>query len=147
MNRALRTLLLPFLFLSASLAQAASPGETADAFHKALRTGDGKGALSLMGKEATVFEQGFVSSSRDEFAKTQLANANDFAKKTERRIVRKEAWQEGKIAWVMTTTLTTGTYQGQKIDLEGTETMILRLEGADWRITHVHWSAHPREGN
>lgn len=140
----LSRVLLPFCFLGVgAAAQAMSPSDTVQAFHKALTAGDKAAAIALMGKEVTVFEQGFINASRDDYVSTQLDDAIRFAQQTRRVIVRREAWQDGNIAWVMSSTQTTGDFGGQALALEGAETMVLRLDGPDWKITHIHWSAHP----
>jgi ketosteroid isomerase-like protein len=122
-----------------------TPSDTVEAFHKALRLNDGKAALAFMMPDVTVYEQGFTENSRDDWGNHQLADANKFAKDTERRVLRREASQDTETAWVISTTLTSGDFDGRKLELEGTETMLLRREAGSWRIAHIHWSAHPKE--
>lgn len=148
----LRALFAPLLALGAAVAalpaaaQApTTPSDTVEAFHKALRQGDGKAALAFMARDVTVFEQGFTESSRDDWGTRQLPEANQFAKQTERRVLRREASQDTMTALVLSTTLTSGTFDGRKLELEGSETMLLRRDGDGWKIAHVHWSAHPVE--
>lgn len=131
--------------LIASPAWALSPSETVEAFHKALRTGKAEAAVDYLGPEVVVFEQGFINPSRAEFVSSQLQEAADFATRTERRVIRREAWQDGNIAWVLSSTLTVGIFEGRKLELEGAETMVMRKDGEGWKITHIHWSAHPIE--
>lgn len=122
-----------------------TPADTVEAFHKALRIGDGKAALAFMARDVSVFEQGFEETSRDSWGSKQLPDANQFAKQTERRVLRRESSQDTSTASVISTTLTTGEFDGRKLELEGTETMLLRREGDEWKIAHIHWSAHPKE--
>ncbi|MDB5969542.1 MAG: hypothetical protein JWQ90_1992 [Hydrocarboniphaga sp.] len=146
----LSALLAPLLALTViSPARAdapTTPSDTVEAFHKALRQGDGKAALAFMARDITVFEQGFEETSRDSWGSKQLPDANQFAKQTERRVLRREASQDTNTACVISTTLTTGDFDGRKLELEGTETMLLRRDGDGWKIAHIHWSAHPKEG-
>lgn len=139
------SLLLFALLLPALPATAASPSETVDAFHKALRSNKPNEAMNYLGREAVIFEQGFISASPSEYAASELKQATEFATHTERRVIRREAWQDGNIAWVLSSTMTVGVFDGRRLDLEGAETMVLRKEGDGWKITHVHWSAHPIE--
>ena len=130
---------------TASAGAPTTPSDTVEAFHKALRLNDGKAALAFMLPGVTVYEQGFTETSRDDWDKHQLADANAFAKQTERRVLSREASQDTETAWVISTTLTSGDFDGRKLELEGTETMLLRREAGSWRIAHIHWSAHPKE--
>lgn len=141
-SRRFRGLLLSCCLL-APPAWSLSASETVDAFHKALRTGKVEAAVEYLGPEAVVFEQGFINPSRAEYVSTQLQQAADFASRTERQVIRREAWQDGNIAWVLSSTMTVGIFDGRKVELEGAETMVMRKDGEGWKITHIHWSAHP----
>ena len=87
-------------------------------------------------------QQGFTDNSRDDWGSRQLADANQFARQTERRVLRREASQDTNTAWVISTTVTEGQFDGRKLVLDGTETMLLRRGVDGWRIAHIHWSAH-----
>lgn len=137
-----RLLLLGCTAVFAVAAEAGTPADTVEAFHQAIDQGDADGALLFMGSEATVFEQGFVSATRADYAKEALPDAIRFAKVTHREVIRQEAWQNDNIAWVLVTTMTTGDIEGRKIALQGTETVLLRKDGPAWKITHLHDSAH-----
>src|SRR5690349_9350061 len=89
-----------------AVAFAAAPTEALDNFHTAMKKGDGDKAMALLSPEATIYEQGFSETSRDEWKKNQLAEALQFAGHTERRTLRRESKQVGDLAYVMTTTLT-----------------------------------------
>lgn len=125
-----------------TLAQAASPTETLDRFHQTLRENNAPAAMALLAVEAVIFEQGFAETTRAEWANGQIQDAIAFARATERTTLRRESRQVGDIAWVLSTTATTGRFEDRSLALEGTETAILRLEAADWKIVHLHWSAH-----
>lgn len=124
--------------------RAVTPSETLDAFHKALRTHNAEGALAHLALEAVVYEQGFAETSRADWAKNQLPAAMDFAKDTERHVLRRESHQTGDLAWVISTTRTVGDFGARKLELEGTETAVLRKETEVWKIVHLHWSAHEK---
>jgi ketosteroid isomerase-like protein len=132
------------LALAAAPAEPRTPSETVDAFHKALRQGDGRGALEYLAGDVSIFEQGFAESSREDYAKAQLADAAEFARATERRVLRRESGQDTGSAWVLSMTLTTGQFGDRQLALEGAETMLLRRVGDAWKIAHIHWSAHPQ---
>lgn len=137
--------LLLLLACWSSAASAATPAETVDAFHRALREGDGANALAYLDKNVSIFEQGFAESSRDDWARSQLKDAAEFARQTTRRILRRESGMDSNSAWVLSMTLTEGQFGDRKLALVGSETMLLRREGEGWLISHIHWSAHPSE--
>lgn len=120
-----------------------------DAFHTALREKAADKALGLLAEEAVIYEQGFAEVSRKEWARKQLGAAVMFASDTERRILRRESREADDLAWVMTTTRTSVDVDGRhSLQLDGAETAVLRRERGDWKIVHLHWSAHeaPSEG-
>lgn len=128
----------------ATVAIAAAPTEAVDAFHTALKKGDAAKIKDLLSAEATVYEQGFAETSRDDWMTHQLKDAMDFAAHTDYRTLRRESRQVGDLAYVTSTTLTSGDFDGHKLELEGAETMVLRQDMGEWSIVHVHWSAHEK---
>jgi ketosteroid isomerase-like protein len=128
--------------LAPSLQAAGKPSEVLDEFHKSLRTNQPDKVMAILSADAVIYEQGFADVSRDEWLRKQLGNAIAFARDTDRRVVRRQAGESGDMAWVISTTQTTIDVSDRKVVLEGAETAILRLEGGDWKIVHLHWSAH-----
>ncbi|MBL6749182.1 MAG: nuclear transport factor 2 family protein [Nevskia sp.] len=124
-----------------------APVAVVDAFHAALHKGDSAGALRLLSAEVDIFEQGFVDHARANYAGAHIAADVSFAQATERTVLeRRILWFGDNTACVLSQTRTKGTFQGQAIDLIGTETMVLQRAGAAWSISHIHWSAHPGGG-
>jgi ketosteroid isomerase-like protein len=142
--RLLRWVAAGVLSACSAVAFAAAPTEALDGFHTAIEKGDVNKVLSLLAPEVTIYEQGFAETSRDAWATNQLKDAIEFALRTERRTLRRESKQVGDLAYVVTTTLTTGTIEGHKLELEGAETAVLRQEAGVWKIVHLHWSAHEK---
>ncbi len=144
MIQAFRGLLcgLLLMLLAPSLQAAGKPSEVLDEFHKSLRTNQPDKVMAILSADAVIYEQGFAEVSRDEWLRKQLGNAIAFARDTERRVVRRQAGESGNMAWVISTTQTTIDVPDRKVVLDGAETAILRLEGGDWKIVHLHWSAH-----
>ncbi len=148
MSHALPLRLLPALGLllaAAAPAQAASdPAATVDAYHAALKNRDTQTVVNLLALDAVLYEQGFVEKSRGEYAGPHLTADEDFAASTTYAVTdRKILWFGDNAATVVTQNRTTGTYQKQRLNLVGTETMVLRKAGDGWVIQHAHWSAHP----
>jgi hypothetical protein len=115
MKRSACGLLLGAVSVAAIAAQ--GPAEIVEAYHKALAGSDPKAVLAF---------------TRD----------MEFAAKTKREVQSQQASADSSLAWVETLTRTQGTYEGDKVDLSGAETVVLRKDGGDWKIVHVHRSAH-----
>ncbi len=141
--------LLLLLQLSVSTAAGGSltPSEQLNAFHMALRSGNAARAVELLSKDAVIYEQGFAEVSRDEWIAQQLGPAMAFARDAKRDVVRRSTRLVGDAAWVMSNTRTTVSLPERKLVFNGGETAILMKEGDEWKIVHLHWSAHQAETN
>lgn len=138
---------VPVLFAAlapALVAAASTPLETLLRFHTALRENDRETALAQLAANVVIYEQGFADTSRKSWAGGQLQDALDFARNTQRVTLQQQTQRSGDLAWVVSTTQTDGLFEGQVLTLLGTETAILRSEGGDWKIIHLHWSAHEK---
>lgn len=120
--------------------------ETVRLFHAALKSGDGRGAIVRLAEDAIIFEAGGAEMSRREYAEHHLHGDTQFAAATDRTITEQSHGRSGDIAWVMTRSETHGTFRDREIHSLGTETMLLRHTGQEWRIVHIHWSSRPIPG-
>jgi ketosteroid isomerase-like protein len=137
-------LVLSLLALPAALAAAENPqGPEAvtAAFHDALARGDRARVTELLASDVVIFESGGAELSRAEYASHHLGDDMEFAQATKEEVVAREAGESGDAAWVLTRSRTTGTFREKKVDLRGTETMLLRKSADGWRIVHIHWSS------
>jgi ketosteroid isomerase-like protein len=148
-----RLLLCAVLAAPAGAALAApspsTPGPVAavEAFHDALKSGDTSAALRLLSPAATVYEQGFADQTRSDYAGAHLAADAAFAQGTQLQVIeRRIVWLGDNAACVISRDHTTGNFQGHAINLMGTETMVVERSGGSWIIDHIHWSAHPGDG-
>ena len=136
---------LTFLFLLPMLSTIAhaqaGPGEAVEQLHLAIAKADRAMAASILAPNVQIFESGFVERSRDEYLAHHFDADAKFAKSVARKVVRQTGQLAGDMALVMAETEASGTYEGQPIKLIGTETAVLRLEGGQWRIVHIHWSS------
>lgn len=133
----------------AALAPQFTPGPVAavEAFHSALKGSDTAAALRLLSPAVTVYEQGFADQTRSDYAGAHLAADAAFAQGTQYQVIeRRIIWLGDNAACVISRTRTTGSFQGHAINLVGTETMVLERSGGAWSIDHIHWSAHPADG-
>lgn len=135
-------LLLGMMVHAPAALAAKTAAETLDAFHKALRENQPDRVLALLAKDAVLFEQGFAEATRDEWVRKQLGPAIAFARDTERRVLSRQSGSARGLVWIASTTQTVIDAGGRQVVLEGAETAVLRREGEDWSIVHLHWSAH-----
>lgn len=121
------------------------PEQVVDDFHQHLAEGWKEGALLHLSPELVLFEQGYAERSREAYASGQLESDMVFAASTQREILQRDGGSYAGRAWVTTQAGVRGRVGGQSIDLQSTETMLLRHIEGRWQITHIHWSAHPVE--
>lgn len=131
---------------AAAVAEVAETGPAgiADDFHELLREGKRAQVLALLTEDAVIFETGYAGQSRDDYAQSHVSDDADFARVTDYHVLRRQVLQDGNVAWVLTQAAVQGIFGDQNVDLEQTETMILRHTAGGWRISHIHWSAHSR---
>lgn len=134
--------------LAAAPSGDAAPGPVTvvDAFHAALKANDTASALKLLSVSASIYEQGFVDQTRADYAGAHIAADAAFASTDLQVLERRIIWLGDNAACVISKTRTQGNFQGHAIDLVGTETMVLQRSGNSWIIEHIHWSAHPGDG-
>jgi ketosteroid isomerase-like protein len=121
--------------------QAQEAATVVDGFHAALRRGDATAAAALLASDALIYESGGVEQGKAEYASHHLGADAAFSKATQSVVTRRSGQANGNLAWIATESTTKGSYKERPINSVGTETMILRREGASWRIVHVHWSS------
>lgn len=144
------SLLLALVALPAAAAAPAAgtaalvPTEVVDAFQAALAHGDRRGVVEHLAPDLVIYEQGFVERGRDAYAEGTMLNDITFAGLVKRETLRRDAWEDGSVAWVLTLSSVTGDFGDQKLALINTETLVLRRTDLGWKIVHIHRSAHPR---
>jgi len=123
---------------------ARAPSAVVDAFHAALRRGDGRAAASLLADDALIFEAGEAERTKAEYAAHHLSADAEFSQSVSSSVTRRVGHSEGTLAWVASEGRISGTYKGKTNDLQTTETMLLRRTAVGWKIVHVHWSSAKR---
>jgi len=135
-----------------ALATASSAQENADSaevasvvesFHAALQAADTARVLALLAPESAVLESG-ATETLAEYRAHHLPGDIAFARavRSERKPVHVRV--SGDVAWTMSTSATTGIFQGREIDAAGAESMVLVRSGTSWRIMQIHWSSRTR---
>jgi ketosteroid isomerase-like protein len=112
-----------------------------DAFHAALHRGDAAAAASLLAEHALIFESGGAEHDKAEYVAHHLPADAEFSKATSFKVTRRSGNSDGGVAWIASEGKTTGTFKGKAINTATTETMVLRMTRAGWRIVHIHWSS------
>lgn len=121
------------------------PTQVVDAYHEALAKGDRPAVLAQLSTDVLIYEQGFVEQGRDAYAEGSLPNDATFAGMVKREVRSREAWEDGNVAWVVTRSGLSGDFgEANRLELENTETILLRRTDLGWKIVHIHRSAHPR---
>jgi hypothetical protein len=122
-------------------ARADKPAQCWDGFHLAIVKADRTAAASVLGADVQIFESGFVERSRDEYLSHHFDADAKFAKTVTRKVTKRSEQMAGNMAVILEETESSGSYEGKPIRLIGTETAILRLNGENWQIVHIHWSS------
>lgn len=121
--------------------EAGDAAATIDAFHAALKAGDGDRAAALMSEDAMVFEAGGAERSKAAYAAEHLAADIKFERDATASIRQRVGAAAGGIAWIATEGRVQGHSGDKVLDRLTTETMVLRRTPTGWRIVHVHWSS------
>lgn len=124
-----------------SLPEPAEISATVERFHKALVEGDRAAALRLLASDVIILESG-EAQTRAEYEHEHLAEDIAFARATTTERSQPQIQHNGDAAWVSTTSKTTGTFNGRKIDSVGVELVVLTKGEDGWRIRAIHWSSH-----
>ncbi|WP_339933102.1 nuclear transport factor 2 family protein [uncultured Brevundimonas sp.] len=122
-------------------AGAVAAAAVVDAFHAALEHGDTAAALTLLSDDVLIFEEGGAERSKAEYTASHLAADAAFSAAVPAVRTRRSGRSGPDLAWISSENRTTGVYRERAIDRIGTETMVLRLTPAGWRIVHIHWSS------
>jgi len=119
------------------------PAAVADHLHEAISTGDAEGIHELLDPDVLIFESGGVESSLEEYASHHMHSDMAFMAEMKRELLNRDVFENGALAVVSSRSKLAGRYQGEDIELFGTETLVLERTGQAWKIKHIHWSSRP----
>jgi ketosteroid isomerase-like protein len=139
-------LLLPSLGAAQSRDDSAAATATVERFHEALAAADSVTALALLAEDATILESG-DRETRDEYRGHHLAGDIAFSRAVPSRRGSQKVTVQGDVAWVVSSSRTSGHYRGRVVDVEGAELMVLSRTPRGWCIRAIHWSSRPRPGS
>ena len=124
---------------SASAPDSAAIVTVVQAFHAALRSSDEAAVRRLLLPTARILEGGRIETV-EEYTSGHMSADMAYAAAVTRVADGMQVFQVGDVAWVVSTSRTTGEYRGREIDSRGAEMMIVhRVDGA-WRIAAIQWS-------
>jgi ketosteroid isomerase-like protein len=140
------------LMVVGSIASAQSPADSLSAsravetFHASLAKGDSAAALALLASDVVVLESGDVERLAD-YRSHHLGADISFARAVPSKRALTSLRVEGNVAWVASTSVTQGQFNGRAINSVGAELMVLTRAdtAAPWRIRAIHWSSRRKQ--
>jgi len=105
-----------------------------------LAAGDSAAVRALLADDVQVAESGGLES-REDYLSHHMPADMAFAAAVAREPGTMRVTVAGDVAWVMSTSHTTGTFRERAIDSRGAELMVLSRHDGGWRIRAIHWSS------
>ena len=93
---------------------------------------------------AVIIEGGQVES-RDEYLRHHLAADIEFAKGVKEERTSYSYRCDGNVAWLISTSTSTGKFDGRDINSIGAELLLLSRTPGGWRIRAIQWSSAKRQ--
>lgn len=113
---------------------------TVEAFHRALQARDTAAVRNLLAADVLVLESGGLET-RADYLSQHLQGDMAFASAVTRESGEHHVTTQGDVAWVASTSRTTGTFRERTISSTGAELMVLTRQEGRWRIRAIHWSS------
>jgi ketosteroid isomerase-like protein len=107
----------------------------------AIATGDVDTLRSLIAADVLIFESGGAETSLAEYEGHHMPADMAFMKSMDRELLSQRVIESGDSAIVVTRSRVRGMYKEKEIDLSSTETLVMKKEGGDWKVVHIHWSS------
>ena len=117
----------------------------AEAFQRALATGDEASVGNLLAPEVLIYESGGQESSREEYMSHHMKGDMAFLAKSQLQVIERKRGASGNLAWVATRSRITGVHRDKPVDIYSTESLVFERKPEGWRIVHVQWSSRPVE--
>lgn len=136
--------LFSLLLAVPAVAQTANdPAAAVTAFHDALARADSAAALALLAPDAVILESGDLET-RAEYRAHHLPADIAFTRAVPSTGESSTVVLAGDVAWVTSTSRSTGTFQGRPVNSQNAELIVLSRDSAGWRIRAIHWSSRSR---
>lgn len=125
-------------------ADSAAIVRVASRFHEILSSGDTTGINKLLAPDLRVLEGGAVEN-REEYLSHHLAADIEFSKAVKEERTSFSYKCEGTVAWLMSTSNSTGKFRDREINNASAELLLLSRTPEGWRIRAIHWSSARRQ--
>lgn len=125
-------------------ASAEAANAVVDRFGAALKKGDMAAVEAMLDPDVLIFESGGAERNRKQYLSEHAPEDAKFLKDAHIQQTQRTARRDGNLAWVGSESETHIQKDGKTVTILGTETMVLKLEGQDWHIVHIHWSSHKK---
>ena len=127
--------------LSGTSGDSAAVVEVVRRYHDALETGDSTAAVRLLSHDVLILESGGVET-LTEYRGHHLPADIAFARAVRSARTVRQVIVHGDAAWVSSTSVAQGQYNGRAINSRGAELMVLaRGRDGQWSIRAIHWSS------
>jgi len=117
-----------------------SPTQVADFLHEALTESDQEKLFDVVAPDVLIFEAGGVEASREEYASHHMHSDMKFMATMTRTVIDRKVMREGAMAVVTTQSTISGIYNDNPLNLNSTETLVMKMGQNGWQIHHIHWS-------
>jgi ketosteroid isomerase-like protein len=107
----------------------------------AIAMGDINSLRAVVAADVVIFESGGIESSLTEYEGHHMPADMAFMKAMSREVISQQVIDSGDSATVVTRSRLHGTYKDKEIDLNSTETLVMRKLHGHWKVVHIHWSS------
>lgn len=118
---------------------------TVDRFQAALAAGDLEAVAAELDPEVVILESGGAEYSAAEYLAAHAKSDAEFLKTARVEPGRRTARLGGDLAWVASLTEMEIEHDGEPVEIDSAESVVLKRSPTDWKIVHIHWSSHVRE--
>jgi ketosteroid isomerase-like protein len=116
-----------------------------DRFRAALIAGDLGAAAVELDPDVLILESGGAEYSAAEYLAVHAKSDAEFLNSARVEPGRRTARASGDLAWVASLTEMEIEHEGEPVEVDGAESMVLRRNPSGWKIVHIHWSSRVRE--
>ena len=107
----------------------------------AIAIGDVNSLRMVLAPDVLIFESGGVESSLAEYEGHHMPADMAFMKAMRREIISQQVIDSGDAATVVTRSRVYGIYKEKEVDLNSTETLVMKKLDGQWKVVHIHWSS------
>ena len=107
----------------------------------AIAIGDVNALRSIIAPDVLIFESGGLESSLAEYEGHHMPADMAFMKAMHREVISQQVIDSSDAATVVTRSRVHGIYKDKEIDLNSTETLVMKKVNGQWKVVHIHWSS------